>query len=147
MIVSQQYVLRSRTPLVAVPVAQEAVQAGFPSPSQDYYDGEIDLNELLIHDRTATFLLRVSGHSMVGAGIHDGDHVILDRSLAPQDGDVVVAVLDGELTLKRLQILSGGVVLRAENPRYPDIRVAELSELRLLGVVTECLRHLRKRAA
>lgn len=104
-----------------------------------------DLNELLIHDRTATFILRVAGRSMENVGIFDGDHVLLDRSLDPQGGDVIVAVLDGELTLKRLQILPGGVVLRAENPRYPDIHVPELSDLRIIGVITTGLRHLRER--
>lgn len=144
MIVTAQYALPQPARPVLVPVSAGAVPAGFPSPAQDYYDGEIDLNELLIRDRTATFVLRVSGHSMIGAGIHDGDHVILDRSIEPKDGDVVIAVIDGELTVKRLQLLPGGVVLRAENPRYPDLTVNSLSELRLLGVVTECLRHLRR---
>lgn len=131
--------LASELTAVCIPVALEAVPAGWPSAAQDYYSGEIDLNEHLIHDRAATFIVRVVGDSMQQAGISDGDELIVDRSLTPRHGNVVIAILDGELTVKRLVIEAGGVVLRAENPRYPDIRVAELSELRIWGVVTRCL--------
>ncbi len=115
------------------------VAAGFPSPAQDYFDGRIDLNAHLIRDITSTFIVRVAGDSMRDAGISDGDEVIVDRSIEPRDGVVVVAVVDGELTLKRLSVLRDRVVLRAENPRYPDIVVATLSELTIWGVVTRCL--------
>lgn len=120
-------------------VAPVAVPAGFPSPAQDYYSGRIDLNEHLIRDETSTFIVRVSGDSMEPAGISDGDELIVDRSLEPQHGSVVVAVLDGELTIKRLLLTRGGVVLHADNPRYPDIRVPALSELIVWGVVTRSL--------
>lgn len=121
-------------------VAGESVPAGFPSPAQDYFDGTLDLNEHLIKDRTSTFIVRVSGDSMTGAGISDGDELVVDRSITPAHGHVVVAILDGELTVKRLEIeQAGGVVLRAENPAYPAIRVRELSDLRVWGVVTVCL--------
>ncbi len=120
----------------------DAVAAGFPSPAQDYFDGRIDLNEHLIRDVTSTFIVRVSGESMAGAGISHGDEVIVDRSLTPVDGNVVVAVLDGELTIKRLHVTKTGVVLRAENPAYEDIHVPSLSELSIWGVVTRCLHHV-----
>lgn len=106
---------------------------------------QLDLNELLIRDRTATFLLRVSGHSMQDAGIFDGDHVILDRSIDPRHGDVVIAAIDNELTIKRLEIFNDRVELKADNPSYPAIKVAGLSDLRIYGVVTEGLHHLRGR--
>lgn len=125
-------------------VAPIAVAAGFPSPAQDYYDGPIDLTEMLVDDEAATFIVRVSGHSMIGAGIWDGDELLVDRSKTPRDGDVVVAVLDGELTVKRLRVTRSGVVLQAENADYPDIMVPELSELQVWGVVTYCLHHVRK---
>lgn len=80
---------------------------------------------------------------MVNAGISDGDELLVDRSKRPRDGDVVVAVLDGQLTVKRLQVTASGVVLRAESEGYPDIAVAELSELVVWGVATYCLHHLR----
>ena len=131
-------------------VAPLRVPAGFPSPAQDYYEGPIDLTEALVTDRAATFIVRVCGDSMEGAGISDGDELLVDRSLEPRPGDVVVAVLDGELTVKRLDTVpggqrgQGGVRLRAENPRYPDIAVGDASELVIWGVATYCIHHLRE---
>lgn len=123
-------------------VAAESVPAGFPSPAQDYFFGRIDLNEHLIRDPTSTFIVRVSGDSMEGAGISSGDEVIVDRSLEPKHGSVVIAVLDGELTVKRLLITRRGVVLSSENPAYPDIHVPALSDLVIWGIVTRCLHHV-----
>ena len=117
-------------------VSPVSVPAGFPSPAQDYYDSDLSLDEHLIEDREATYVVRVSGHSMTGAGIFDGDELVVDRSKTPRDGDVVVAVLDGELTVKRLRVTASGVVLQAENPEHPDVVVAELSELVVWGCVT-----------
>ena len=116
--------------------------AGFPSPAQDYFTGRIDLNQHLIKDITSTFLVRVSGHSMNGAGISDGDELVVDRSITPADGNVVVAIVDGELTIKRLRLEHGRVRLAAENPDYPDVVVLELAELSIWGVVTLCLHRL-----
>ena len=123
-------------------ISPVAVAAGYPSPAQDYFDGRIDLNEHLIKDSTSTFVVRVTGDSMERAGISDGDELIVNRALEPKDGSVVIAVLDGELTVKRLRITATGVVLQAENPRYPDIRVPSLSELTIWGVATRCLHHV-----
>ena len=132
----------SPTSTNALRVAPVSVAAGFPSPAQDYYDGAIDLTEMLVHDHAATFIVRAAGDSMTEAGISDGDELLVDRSKTPRHGDVVVAVLDGELTVKRLRLTGSGVVLQAENPRYPDIRVPALSELTVWGVVTRCLHHV-----
>lgn len=121
------------------------VPAGFPSPSQDYSDTQIDLTEMLIRDELATFIVRVSGDSMEGAGIFDGDELIVDRSIEPQDGHIVVAVLDNEMTVKRLHVTPTGVILQAENADYPDVSVPELSDLLIWGVVTTCLHHLLHR--
>ncbi|MDQ0771144.1 DNA polymerase V [Pseudarthrobacter defluvii] len=128
--------------LFSVLISPVAVAAGFPSPAQDYFDGRIDLNAHLIKDITSTFVVRVTGDSMEGAGISDGDELIVNRALEPRDGCVVIAVLDGELTVKRLRLTSTGVVLQAENPKYPDIRVPALSELTIWGVATRCLHHV-----
>ena len=128
--------------LFSVLISPVAVAAGFPSPAQDYFDGRIDLNAHLIKDITSTFVVRVTGDSMEGAGISDGDELIVNRALEPKDGSVVIAVLDGELTVKRLRITGTGVVLQAENPKYPDIRVPALSELTIWGVATRCLHHV-----
>lgn len=118
------------------------VPAGFPSPSQDYSDTKIDLTQLLIRDELSTFIVRVSGDSMQGAGIYDGDELIVDRGIEPRDGHVVVAVVDGEMTVKRLRVTPDGIVLQAENAEYPDVTVAELSDLLIWGVATTCLHHL-----
>lgn len=127
--------------LQAAPVA---IACGFPSPAQDYYDGPIDLTEMLVEDREATFIVRASGHSMTGAGISDGDELLVDRSKRPRDGDVVVAVLDGQLTIKRLHVSAGGVILKSESSEHPDIVVPELSELVIWGVATFSIHHLRR---
>ena len=118
------------------------VPAGFPSPSQDYSDTKIDLTQMLIRDELSTFIVRVSGDSMEGAGIYDGDKLIVDRSIEPRDGHVVIAVVDGEMTVKRLRVTATGVVLQAENAEYPDVTVAELSDLTIWGVATTCLHQL-----
>lgn len=118
------------------------VPAGFPSPSQDYSDTKIDLTQMLIRDELASFIVRVSGDSMEGAGIYNGDELIVDRSIEPRDGHVVIAIVDGEMTVKRLRITTTGVVLQAENAEYPDVIVAELSDLVIWGVATTCLHHL-----
>ncbi len=128
--------------LFSVLISPVAVAAGFPSPAQDYFDGRIDLNAHLIKDITSTFVVRVTGDSMEGAGISHGDELIVNRALEPRDGSVVIAVLDGELTVKRLRITATGVVLQAENPKYPDIKVPALSELTIWGVATRCLHHV-----
>ena len=126
-----------------LPLAPQAVPAGFPSPAQDYYEGPIDLTEQLVKDKAATFIVRVVGDSMEGAGISDGDELLVDRSLEPRHGDVIVAVLDGELTVKRLWLTAHGVVLHAENQKYPDIHIAELADFRVWGVATYGIHHLR----
>ncbi|MEE1621869.1 LexA family protein [Zafaria sp. J156] len=96
------------------PPGSAAEPTGFASPARDYFQGGIDLNRHLISDRTSTFLMRVEGSSMSGAGICDGDELIVDRSLAPRDGSVVVAVVDGELLVRRLRLGGGGPRLEAE---------------------------------
>jgi DNA polymerase V len=96
----------------------------------------------IIQDITSTYVVRVCGESMEGAGISDGDELIVNRALEPVDGSVVVAVLDGELTIKRLRITPAGVVLQAENPVFPDIRVPALSDLVIWGVATRCLHYV-----
>lgn len=125
---------------VLVDVAGVDVPCGFPSPAQDYQTSEIDLNEHLMPNRVSTFLIRARGTSMTLAGIFDGDELIVDRSIEAKDGHVVVAVVDGEMTVKRLRLLpDGAVILSAENPQHSNIEIAELSELRVWGVVTRSL--------
>ena len=115
------------------------VEAGFPSPADDYLEGTLDLNEHLIRRPAATFFLRVSGDSMTGAGIYPGDILIVDRSLTPADGRIVIAVVDGELTVKRLSRQHGRIRLLPENPRYPPIDITAEQDLRVWGVVVHAV--------
>ncbi|BDR52884.1 hypothetical protein KIM372_07910 [Bombiscardovia nodaiensis] len=119
-----------------VPIALEAVHAGFPSVAQDYFSGEFSFDEHVIVHPNSTYIVHVAGDSMTGAGIFDGDVLVVDRSLNPCDGDVVIAILDNELTVKRLRCQQGRSWLHAENPAYPDFWPAEGEELVVWGVVT-----------
>lgn len=140
-------VWRHRRNLLArrLPLMMEAVHAGFPSVAQDYAAGDLSLDDRLVDHPDTTFIIRVTGDSMTGAGIFDGDLLIVDRSLEAQDGDVVIAVLDGDLTVKRLMRDGYGAYLKAENPRYPDIRPAPEGENLIWGVVTGSYHPQRKR--
>lgn len=124
-----------------LPLYLHPVKAGFPSPADDYVDRTLDLNEYLVKHLAATFFLRVSGDSMLGAGIHPGDILIVDRALRPQPGQIVIAVIDSEFTVKRLcRSKSGKLYLSAENPAYPTIELRPDQELEFRGVVT-CVLH------
>jgi DNA polymerase V len=106
-------------------------------------EDRLDLNQLLVQNKSATFFLRVKGDSMVNAGIHDGDIIVVDRSVEPVDRAVVVAVIDGELTIKRLIKRNGVIELHAENPRYAPIRFKEGQELTIWGVVTSSVHSVK----
>lgn len=116
------------------------VQCGFPSPAEDHAQERLDLNQLLIHQADATFFMRVRGPSMRDAGIDDGDYVVVDRSLTPKHGAIIVAVVDGEFTIKRLYQSKGIVRLHAANPTFPSIELKPDQELIVWGVVTWTLR-------
>ena len=116
------------------------VAAGFPSPADDHLEGPLDLNAHLVAHPAATFVVRVAGDSMTGAGIRDGDLLVVDRSREAVSGSIVVAVVDGELTVKRLRVGKQGVRLEAENPAYKPIYVRESAELVIWGVVAHAIR-------
>jgi DNA polymerase V len=116
-----------------------AVSAGFPSPAEDYVEGKIDLNRHLIKNPAATFLVRVTGDSMIGAGIHSGDVLVVDRSLEPTQDRIVIAVINGELTVKRIYHERKRLYLMPENPNYPPILVDEGMELQVWGIVTNVI--------
>lgn len=111
------------------------VAGGFPSPADDYIGRALDLNEFLVKHPAATFFVRVHGDSMRDAGIHHGDILVVDRSLEAVNGAVVVAVLDGEFTVKRLRKNNGSVFLQAENAAYPPIAVSSDRNFQIWGVV------------
>jgi len=124
------------------PLYLDRISAGFPSPADDYIETALDLNTYLIRNPPATFMVKVSGDSMTGAGINDGDVLVVDRSEQPTHGRIVVAVLDGELTVKRLVMKGGQTLLAPENPRYQAIAVAAEQDLHVWGVVTGVVRKL-----
>ena len=124
----------------SLPLFISRVQAGFPSPADDYLEGALDLNEYLIKRPAATFFLRVTGDSMTGAGIHSGDLLIVDKSVTPADGMIVIAVVDGELTVKRLYSRHGKIRLEAENPAYRPIPIGSGQDLHVWGVVIHAIR-------
>lgn len=125
-----------------VPLVSSNVACGFPSPADDYLDRPLDFNELLIDNLAATFAVRVAGDSMTGAGIFAGDVAIVDRAKTPANGSIVIALVDGEFTLKRYRIKRGAVVLQAENKAYEDIVIGEQTAFEIWGVVTRSIRML-----
>lgn len=137
----------SRTPSrVNLRAFASRVPAGFPSPAQDYLDDSIDLNaELIVQGHeSATFVLRVKGWSMMGAGVFDGDRIVVDRALDPIKGDIVVAIVNGDLTVKTLGEIDGRPALIPENPHFQPITFKDGDELTVWGVVTHCLRSFQR---
>ncbi len=126
----------------ALPVFLGRLPAGFPSPADDYIEGKLDLNRHLIKHPAATFFVRVTGDSMIGAGIHSGDLLVVDRSLEAADRHVVVAVLDGELTVKRLFKQQGVLRLLPENLNYQPIEISGQHTFEIWGVVTSVIHSL-----
>ena len=124
---------------VAIPLFSGKVAAGFPSPADDYIEKTLDLNDLLVQKPAATFFVRAEGESMFGAGIHPNDILVVDRSIDPVVGKIVICALNGELTVKRLNSIGDEVILGAENPAYADIIVAKDIDLVIWGVVTNVI--------
>ena len=118
------------------PLFSSVVQAGFPSPADDYLESYIDLNEILVSNKAATFFVKVDGDSMLGAGIFTGDMLVVDRSLTAKHGNIIVAMVEGEFTVKRFVKIRGRTYLYPENKRYKPLDVTELEEFMVWGVVT-----------
>ena len=125
---------------LALPLYGSRISAGFPSPADDDLEGTLDLNEHLVQHPAATFFVRVQGDSMIGAGIHHGDLLVVDRALEAKSGSIVVAVVDGELTVKRLKIAGERVWLMAENPAFAPLELRDGQALHLWGVVAHAVR-------
>lgn len=119
-----------------LPYADHGIQAGFPSPAQDYISESIDLNHEIVRHPAATFFGRVSGDSMINEGIEEGDLLVIDRSLQPEDGDLAVCCVDGEFTLKRIKLESDRVWLIPANEAFDPIVVTEENRFEVWGVVT-----------
>ncbi len=129
-------------PSVTIPIFLGRISAGFPSPADDYIEAELDLNRLLIKNEAATFLFRVGGDSMINAGIHDKDILVVDKSEDAVHGKIVVAVVDGEFTVKRLYMKNGKCMLVPENPRFKTIVIRQEQELNVWGVVVGVVRKM-----
>ncbi|MGD7037433.1 translesion error-prone DNA polymerase V autoproteolytic subunit [Methylotuvimicrobium buryatense] len=127
---------------VTLPLFSGKVSAGFPSPADDYVEKTLDLNELLVQKPAATFFVRAQGESMLGAGIHPNDILVVDRSLEPVPGRIVICALNGELVVKRLKRRGGQWVLGSENPAYKNIVLREEIDTVIWGVVTNVIHPL-----
>jgi DNA polymerase V len=126
-----------------LPLVSATVEAGFPSPADDHLERALDLNEELVRNPAATFFVRVKGESMRDAGIRSGDILVVDRSVSPADRQIVVAMIDGEFTVKRFRKQNGRITLEAENPSFSPIDVGEDQELTIWGAVTYVIHQAR----
>lgn len=121
---------------LSLPLFLARVQAGFPSPADDYVDKKLDLNEFLVEHPAATFFVRVSGDSMQDAGVADGDVLVVDRAIEPRHGRIVIASVNAELTVKRIREQNGRLFLAPENPDYAPTEITEDTDFEVWGVVT-----------
>ncbi len=125
-----------------LPLFLESVSAGFPSPADDYLEDKLDLNDLLIRNPASTFFVRVTGDSMIGSGINSGDILVVDRSLESKDGSIVIAVINGELTVKRLSFFNQKIFLIPENPIFKPIEITKEMSFEVWGVVRSVIHNV-----
>ncbi|MEY8868531.1 LexA family protein [Meridianimaribacter flavus] len=125
-----------------VVLAQTGISAGFPSPADDFKEFRISLDKTLVKNKEATFYARVSGQSMIGAGLDDGDLLVVDKSLEPQHNKIAVCFIDGEFTVKRLRVTKEGVYLQPENPAYEPLLVTNDNDFQIWGIVTHVIKKL-----
>ena len=125
---------------IRVPLFSHKVPAGFPSPADDYIEARLSLDQHLITNKDATFFVRAKGNSMVDAGIFDGDLLVVDKSLTPSSGNIVIAIIDGDLTVKRLVLRDNKTILKPENLRFKEIELKDGQELQVWGVVTSTVK-------
>lgn len=124
------------------PLFESRISAGFPSPADDFSESSLDLNQYLVTHPAATFFVRVSGNSMLGAGIHPGDILVVDRSLQAKNNHVVIAQVNGEFLVKRLKKVGSVTQLVAEDPNYLPLDVSQMPDFEIWGVVTNCIHPL-----
>ena len=123
-----------------LPYFSSGIKAGFPSPAADFEGDQISLDKFLVKNPLATFYAKANGTSMIGAGIDDGDIMVIDRSLEPRDGKIAVCFIDGEFTVKRIKIETDGVYLMPENQTFKPIKVEEDNKLLIWGIVTHVIK-------
>ena len=127
---------------IKLPFINHGVSAGFPSPAMDFMESSIDLNQVLVENPIATFYVQVDGNSMIDAGIHDKDLLVVDRSLEPRNNKIAICLLDGEFTVKRIRLENNELFLMPENPSYQPIQVTEENQLIMWGIVTYVIKKL-----
>ena len=123
-----------------LPLYTSKVQAGFPSPADEHFDKKMDLNEYLIRHPSSTFFVRATGESMINAGINEDDILVVDRSITATDGKIVIAAVDGQLTVKRLRSIKGKAYLHPENDAFKPIEITEANDTVIWGVVTSVVK-------
>ena len=124
------------------PFFDTGISAGFPSPADDFKQERLSLDDMLVKNKLATFYARVSGQSMIDAGLNDNDLLVIDRSLEPENNKIAVCFLDGEFTVKRLRVEKDGVWLQPENAKYKPIKITEENEFIIWGIVTNVIKKL-----
>jgi DNA polymerase V len=127
---------------IELPYITAGIKAGFPSPAADFDGTKISLDAILVKNREATFYAKASGNSMTGAGIDDGDILVIDRSLEPQNNKVAVCFIDGEFTVKRIKITKEGALLMPENKAFEPIKVTDENQLIIWGIVTYVIKKM-----
>lgn len=127
---------------IELPYISSGIKAGFPSPAADFDEGKISLDNVLVKNKEATFYAKTSGNSMIGAGIDDGDILVIDRSLEPQNNKIAICFIDGEFTVKRIRIKNEDVFLMPENKNYKPIQISEGNELIIWGIVTYVIKKM-----
>ena len=142
MIVHQIYPLSPKRLSLRTPIALSYISAGFPSPAETHLDKTLDLHEFMVENPASTFFVRVSGDSMIGAGIQTNDILVVDRSREARNNDIIVAILFGEFTVKRWITKNSRAFLQAENPSYPPIEITKDSDFEVWGVVTYAIHTL-----
>ena len=121
---------------IKLPLYTDEISAGFPSPADDHLERKLDLNEYLIKNKSATFLIKVNGNSMIDAGVYDGDILVVDRSIEPSSGKIIIGVINGEFTVKRIIKKGKKIFLQAENKDYISIEITEDMDFKLWGIVS-----------
>lgn len=129
-----------KTNSVGAILVNAGISAGFPSPANDFKEERLSLDDEFIKNKEATFFARVSGQSMIGAGLNDNDLLIIDRSLEPEHNKIAVCFLDGEFTVKRLKVGKEGIWLQPENPDYPIIKITSENDFIIWGIVTNVIK-------
>ena len=130
------------TQSLQIVLAQTGISAGFPSPADDFKESKISLDKTLVRNKEATFYAKVSGQSMIGAGLDDGDLLVVDKSLEPTHNKIAVCFIDGEFTVKRLKVTAEGIYLQPENPVYDPILITESNNFQIWGIVTHVIKKL-----